>query len=65
MADQDSVYMAGGSPRLKWKCGHCKKRNDHRVALPVSPREVFVCRMCKRASTIQFQLPEPAQEIAS
>lgn len=50
----DRVYGPKHAPRVKWKCTSCKKRNDHAVMLPVSDKNVFVCRSCKRATILGF-----------
>lgn len=57
--EDHSVYGTTLRPRLKWKCRHCTQRNDHKVPVPPSETEVFVCRKCKRASTLTFKLKQP------
>ncbi len=56
----NAVYGSTASPRFKWKCQSCTQRNDHRLMLPLSTMEVFVCRRCKRASTFTFTQKDSA-----
>lgn len=43
------------NPRLKWSCKGCGQRNDAAMRIPIATTEVFVCRNCKKASTVDFK----------
>ncbi len=49
------VYGHRFSPRIKWSCISCGKRNDHKVLLPISPKEVRHCVHCKRPTMFQAE----------
>ena len=52
----NQLHMEHNNMRIRWSCFKCFRRNDHRVPLPVRAREVFVCKKCKHATAIGFQV---------
>lgn len=53
---QNELHGSPPNMRIKWSCKTCLARNDHRVRTPPAAREVFVCRKCKKATAIGFEV---------
>ncbi len=53
---ENEIHGRAPNFRLKWSCKRCSKRNDNPVRYPPSPTEIFVCRGCKRAVAIGFEI---------
>lgn len=58
------VYGHYATPRIKWSCGGCKKRNDQPVKLPVAEHETLWCSFCHRPSGFVTTQPETAAPVA-